>query len=134
MKYALVKLGIVQTVIDTEQDKSAYPDIVDYLVECGDDVRCGYSYDGSSFSPVAEKIEDVTPRQMRQALILSGVSLSQIDDAINSLPEPTKSLAMVEWEYSVAFQRHRPIVAQVAQMLGWNDAQLDALWKMAKIL
>lgn len=79
-------------------------------------------------------IPDVTPRQIRQALILSGVSLQQIDDAINSLSEPTKSLARVEWEYSNVFQRNRPLVAQVAAMLRWTDTQLDDLWRLAASL
>lgn len=84
-----------------------------------------------SYDLPAANILDVTPRQIRQALILSGVSLTDIDTALDSLPEPTKSLAKVEWEFSIAFQRNRPLVAQVAQMLGWTDAQLDALWLMA---
>jgi len=84
--------------------------------------------------PAPTVIPDVTPRQMRQALILMGVSLSQIDTAIASLPEPTKSLAQVEWEYSVMFQRSRPLVAEVGQMLGWTSDQLDALWEFAATL
>jgi hypothetical protein len=85
-------------------------------------------------APAAEVIADVTPRQIRQALILKGVSLAQIDTALNSLPEPTKSLALAEWEYSTAFQRHRPLVAQVGQMLGWSSNDLDSLWKFAATL
>lgn len=84
--------------------------------------------------PVTPTIGDVTPRQMRQALILNGVSMQQIEDALDSLPEPTKSLAKVEWEYSISFQRNRPLVSQMGAMLGWNEAQLDALWKFASSL
>lgn len=81
--------------------------------------------------PPPADLLDVTPRQMRQALILSGVSLQQIEDALNSLPEPQKSLAWVEWEYSNAFERNRPLVAQVSAMLGWTEQQLDDLWILA---
>lgn len=80
------------------------------------------------------EIADVTPRQMKQALILSGVSLASIDAALDSLPEPMKSLASIEWHESIAFQRHRPLVSQVGSMLGWNAAQLDALWHFAASL
>lgn len=79
-------------------------------------------------------LPDVTPRQIRQALILSGISLAAIDAALDALPEPTKSLARTEWEYSISFQRSRPLVAQVGQMLGWTSAQLDALWQLAGTL
>lgn len=81
--------------------------------------------------PITTEVPDVTPRQIRQALILSGVSLSQIDLALDTLPEPIKSLAKVEWEYSNSFQRMRPLVNSVGQMLGWTNAQVDALWKLA---
>lgn len=81
-----------------------------------------------------EEFPDVTPRQMRQALILSGVTAQQIEDAINSFEEPTRSLAMVEWEYSTAFQRHRPLVQQVGAMLGWTPEMLDDLWRLARTL
>jgi hypothetical protein len=79
-------------------------------------------------------LPDVTPRQMRQALILSGVSLTDIDAALDSLPEPTKSLAKIEWEYSIAFKRLNPLVASVGQILGWTSQQLDDLWKLAGTL
>jgi hypothetical protein len=77
---------------------------------------------------------EVTPRQIRQALILSGVSMQDITDALNNLSEPTKSLALAEWEYSNAFDRTRPLVASVGQMLGWTSQQLDDLWNFARTL
>jgi hypothetical protein len=85
-------------------------------------------------APNTSTIPDVTPRQIKQALVLSGVTLQSIDDALNSLSEPTKSLAKIEWEYSISFQRSRPLVNSVGQMLGWTSQQLDALWIYAGTL
>lgn len=79
-------------------------------------------------------LKDVSPRQIRQALVLSGVAMADIEAALASLPEPTKTLAQIEWEYSVVFQRNRPLVSQVAAALGWTSAQLDALWELAATL
>jgi hypothetical protein len=79
-------------------------------------------------------IPDVTPRQIRQAIILSGISIASIEAAIDTLPEPTKSLVLTEWDYSIAFQRNRPLVNQVGAMLGMSSAQLDALWRFAATL
>lgn len=79
-------------------------------------------------------IPDVTPRQMRQALILVGLPIANVEAALLALPEPYKSLATIEWEYSVAFQRNRPLVAQIAQALGWSTQQLDDLWTLAASL
>lgn len=87
------------------------------------------------FTPASDRvIPPVTPRQIRQALILSGVSLSSIDAALGSLAEPTRSLALAEWDYSVSFHRDRPLVASVAEMLGWTSQQLDDLWLFAGTL
>lgn len=76
-------------------------------------------------------IPDVTPRQIRQALILNGVSVDMIEAALNSLPEPNRSLAITEWEYSTMFLRSNKLVSAIGQMLGWGSGQLDALWLMA---
>lgn len=83
-------------------------------------------------APSTEPIPDVTPRQIRQAMVLSGITMDQIDTALDALPEPTKSLAKIEWEYSTLFIRSNPLVAQVGVMLGWTSEQLDNLWKFAK--
>lgn len=84
--------------------------------------------------PPNKPLPDVTPRQIRQALILSGVAIIDIETALNSLSEPTKSMALVEWEYSNAFQRNRPLVLEVANLLGWTSTQLDNLWILAATL
>jgi len=76
-------------------------------------------------------LPDVTPRQIRQALVLSGITTKQIDDAFNMLKEPLRSLAKVEWEYSISFQRNRPLVNQVGMVLGWTQKQIDDLWILA---
>lgn len=83
-------------------------------------------------APSKPVILDVTPRQIRQAIILKGsITIEQIEMALNSLPEPQRSLAKIEWEYSIAFKRHNPLVIAVGQMLGWTNEQLDDLWQFA---
>lgn len=82
-------------------------------------------------TPAASQLPSVTPRQIRQALILSGVSMQMIEDAIAAMPEPSKSLAQVEWEYSTLFIRSNPLVAQIGTAVGWNSEQIDNLWKLA---
>lgn len=92
----------------------------------------GWTYDNEIFAaPVIVIPQSVTPRQIRMALVLSGVSISQIDDALATMAEPEKSLAVIEWEYSTTFVRTNPLVAAVATMLEWTSGQLDALWALA---
>lgn len=76
-------------------------------------------------------IRDVTPRQIRQALVLSGVTLQQIELALDTLPEPSRTMAKIEWEYSIVYQRNRSYVDSVGQMLGWTSEMIDNLWRFA---
>lgn len=88
----------------------------------------GWKYDGKEFY---RDVKPVTPRQFRQAAILMGISLQMIEEAIEQLPDPHKSLAKVEWEYSTLFERRRPIVRMMGTILGWTEKQIDDLWVVA---
>lgn len=79
-------------------------------------------------------ISDVTPRQIRQAWILMGHELSEIDNAIAALPSPYNKLAQVEWEYSMVVKRNNPLVAMLGVAEGFSSTQLDDLWKFAYTL
>lgn len=142
MIYAQIKDGVISNTIvaDEETPLSLFAEGFDSLVrvdELSPRPGPGWTYDGAHFSAPAVEvapIADVTPRQIRQALTLMGVSMASIAAALASLPEPQRSLAQIEWEYSIAFQRHRPLVESVGLMLGWDSAQLDALWRFAASL
>ena len=108
-------------------DAHIYQVVID-ITELDLNVKVGWAYQGGK---LFNDLPDVTPRQMRQALILSGVSMQMIEDALGALPEPSKSLALTEWEYSIAFKRQNPLVRTVGVMLGWTSDQLDDLWIMA---
>jgi hypothetical protein len=84
--------------------------------------------------PRADRLPDVTPRQMRQALVLSGISIATVESALNTLPEPLKELALIEWEYSTVFVRTNALVDQLGDSLGWTSEQLDNLWRFAETL
>lgn len=69
----------------------------------------------------------ITMRQARLALLGAGM-LAGVSAAIDALPEPQKSAAQIEWEYSNEVQRHNGFVEQLAPALGLTTAQLDALF------
>lgn len=73
-------------------------------------------------------VPDITPRQIRLALFSQGISLTDINNALDSLPEPEKSMAKIQWEYSVTFERRNPLVDAMGVMLGWTSNDLDNLW------
>ena len=79
-------------------------------------------------------IQLVSPRQMRIALVMSGISLDIVESAINSLPEPNRTMAKITWEYSVEFQRNNPLLVAVAPALGLTSKQVDDLFTLASKL
>ena len=83
--------------------------------------------------PPGEPVPDsVGPAQIRLALLdLYGVSDEMIRGAINQLPEPNKTRALVLYDYSAEFKRANPFVAAIGQMLGINDEQIDDLFRYA---
>lgn len=98
-------------------------DLSDYQKQC-----LRNDFFGIPNEPLSVPPKQVTPRQIRLALIGFGITLDQIDAALDSLPEPTRSLAKVEWEYASVFERSHQLIPMVATSLGWNEQQLDQLW------
>jgi hypothetical protein len=78
--------------------------------------------------------QTVTPRQIRIALVMSGISLSTIEAMIDNLPEPDRSITKITWEYSVEFQRNNPLLNAIAPIFGFTQQQIDELFQLASTL
>ena len=134
-RYALIRAGVVVNVARAEPD---WPGLDDYdqavqLAE-GEPVAPGHTYDGSVFAAPAPRVPAaVTMRQARLALLGANL-LSSVDTAIDALPEPTKSAARIEWEYSNELQRGNALVAALTPALGLTSEQVDALFIAASTL
>lgn len=82
----------------------------------------------TSYSPMR-----VTMRQARLQLHKDGM-LTDAEQAINDLPEPDRTEALIEWEYATSVERHSPLVASLGQALSLDDDQLNALFRNAEFL
>ena len=71
--------------------------------------------------------QTVTMRQARLALLGAG-KLSLVDAAIDGMPEPQKSAARIEWEYSNEVQRNNSFVSALGPALGMTEEQIDQLF------
>lgn len=80
---------------------------------------------------VAVVPEKVTPRQIRIALTLAGISESFIDSAIDALSEPSRSVAKITWEYSTEIFRNNPLILSLAPAMGLTSEQVDGLFIQA---
>ena len=83
-------------------------------------------------APAVERlpVDRVTMRQARLALLGAGL-LSQVEAALAALPEPARTAAKIEWEYSQEVHRHRGFVLELAGALKLKDADLNALFEQA---
>jgi hypothetical protein len=134
-RYALINAGVVVNVARAAAD---WPGLAEYdeAVQLGDDqaVAPGFTYAGGVFAPPAPRVPAaVTMRQARLALFSAGL-LSAVDTAIDALPEPQRTAARIEWDYSNELQRSNPLVAALTPALGLTDAQVDALFIAASAL
>lgn len=75
----------------------------------------------------------VTMRQARLALLGAGM-LGAVTTAINNLPEPNRSVATIEWEYSQEVHRNRALIQELGPLLGLSTEQLDGLFTVAATL
>ena len=69
----------------------------------------------------------ITPRQLRLALLQCGL-LAKVEAAVNALPEPQRTGALIEWEYSSQFLRTHPMVAAIAGALQISAETLDVIF------
>lgn len=76
---------------------------------------------------------EVTMRQARRALLQTG-RLNLVEDALNALPEPQRTAAKIEWEYSSMVQRSNAFTSQLILALGMNQQEADDLFRLASTL
>lgn len=124
-RYALMENNIVKNIVDQESMPTLFGSWVDIT---GLSVGPGFRYDNGTWTPPSQQVpEAVTMRQARLALLNNNL-LIQVQPAIDSLPEPDKSKAQIEWEYSSEVQRHNSFVSLISAALGLTNQQLDDLF------
>lgn len=126
------KIVMLQDMSEEDVDKirHLFQQVIDTSIFARD-VKIGWIYEKGDCYP---DIKSVTPRQIRQAWILSGKNLTEIEIAIDSLSEPYRSLARAEWEYSTLVFRRNKLVDMLAAANGYGADELDALWIFAGTL
>jgi hypothetical protein len=70
--------------------------------------------------------DTITAVQIRLWLIAHGITLEQVDAAIAALPDATREVTRIEWEYSVTVRRSDSMLAQMAAAFGMDEAAIDA--------
>lgn len=97
-------------------------------------IEDGRAYQSWTVLQVPEPtIHEVTMRQARLALLQSEL-LHLVDPAIESMDEPARSAARIEWEYSQTIERQHTFVQQLGTALELSEEQVDSLFRLAASL
>jgi hypothetical protein len=102
------------------------PVVVDFL---GDPAERGLSDEEpepvSRHEPV---MQPLTARQLRLGLIMNGLYLEHVADAIDAIEAPQdRSVAKIDWEYASQFERSHPLIERVGGALGLSTEQVDSM-------
>lgn len=74
--------------------------------------------------------QSITMRQARLQLHKIG-KLTDVQAAINALPEPPKTEAQIEWDYASVVERASPFVSLLTPALGLSEEEIDNLFREA---
>lgn len=101
----------------------------------GDSTRLLFDIGGIRVMPSEPRTvpPEVTMRQARLALHAAG-KLATVNAAIAALPDPPRTAALIEWEYSSTVLRDSQFVALLGPAIGLDAAALDALFVAASKL
>ena len=72
----------------------------------------------------------VSMRQAKLALMQAG-RLGAVEAAINSLDEPARTEALIDWQSATVVERSHPRLALIAAAAGLSQAELDELFAAA---
>jgi hypothetical protein len=68
----------------------------------------------------------ISARQIRLWLVRHGISLSQVDAAIDAIPDQLqRDSVRVEWDYAPYVERSHPMLVPLAEALGLTAEQVD---------
>lgn len=132
-RFALISAGVVTNVILAEQTFIDSQGMSAIEVAGNSTVGVGDTYSGGIFSRpafVPPVPQSVTMRQARLALLAAG-KLALVQPAIDSLSEPIKSAAAIEWQFSNDVVRSNAFVSMLGAALGMSGGDLDALFVAA---
>lgn len=126
MRAHVIDNGVIVNTVEV-----ASLDVLPGLVAASGNEGIGWGYDGQDFTAPTQAPaivpQEITMRQARLALLDIGL-LANVQTAINTLPEPDKTKAQIEWEYSNALQRNNPFVTTLGTALGLSSDDIDNLF------
>ena len=76
--------------------------------------------------------QKISARQIRLWLVTHGFQLSQIDNALETIPDQlTKEIVKIEWEFAPYVERSHPWLMPLAEALGLSQEAVDQAFREA---
>lgn len=135
MNYALIKNGVVESVIVADEEFVKALSDYDYIISVDDfetPIGTGWSYINGVFTApiiVKSEIEMISMRQLRLALLKFG-KLSEVTMLLNALDSPLKEELEIEWSYAQIVHRNG-FIQHITQKL---KLDIDELFNLAATL
>ena len=90
---------------------------------------------GEWLEPIISVPVSITAWQIRRWLVTHGISMSQIDSAIEGISDPIqRELVRVDWEYAPYVERSHPMLVPLGQILGLSESDINTAFIEASIL
>lgn len=94
-----------------------------------------YKSDEEKLADKRAAMPPLTPKQLKLALALNGISEEKVQTAIAGIKdEQTRLIAQYEWEYALSFERTNARTEMLANLVGLTPEQVDKLWEQAAAL
>ena len=101
------------------------------VADCLAVLPAGFSYSGGGLPADPSPPPSVTAWQVRRWLLSQGISLAQVDAAIDAIPDAAvRESVRVDWEYAPYIEKTHPALELIAAALGIRD--LDAAFVAAE--
>jgi hypothetical protein len=96
----------------------------EYVIECNKINLVPRDADGTA--AVLTQPFRISARQIRLWLVQHGIALTQIDNAIDDIEDPsTREVVRIEWEFAPYVERNHPWLIPLAESLGLTPEQVD---------
>lgn len=100
--------------------------------ETGETVEVAFTEEEEAAADAAEAaavFPPLTRRQVRKAMVLAGISVSAVNNAIAAIQDDTeRELAEIDWQDAPVYLRSHPLFDALAPAVGVTSEQIDAMW------
>lgn len=91
--------------------------------------------DAANAEAATPKYPPLSRRQVRKAMVYSGIGLTSVDAAIDAMPAgQARDLALIDWQDAPIYLRSHPLFDTLAPALNLTPAQIDSMWLFAATL